>query len=77
MQHTVKNSSTGNPVYRGYVIAASGGRFMLCGESYATLEEATAEVDRILEAQQEDICDGCGYHVTRCRMLPACMGAPF
>lgn len=75
MNHQVHKSSTGNPTYRGYVIAASKGTFMLCGQTYQTLEEATAEVDKIVDRNAEDICSACGYHVTRCRMTVACLAA--
>lgn len=75
MQNTIGKSSSGNPTYRGYVISATGGKFLLCGQWYETLDEATTAVDEILAKQDEDICKGCGYHVTRCRMTTAC--APF
>ncbi len=78
MQNTIGKSSSGNPVYRGYAISVVNdkeGKYLLCGQWYQTLEEATAAVDEILARQDEDICKGCGYHVTRCRMTTAC--APF
>lgn len=75
MQHTVKKSSSGNPVYRGYAISVDEGKFLLCGQWYNTLEEATAAVDEILTEQEKEICQGCGYHETRCRMTDKCFTA--
>lgn len=74
MQNQIHKTSTGHVTYRGYVITGTRGAYTLCGQTYETLDEATAEVDKIVARNQEDLCPGCGYHETRCRMLPACMG---
>lgn len=75
MQPQPQTTSTGHVTYRGYVITGTRGAYTLCGETYKTLDEATAEVDRIVARNEEDLCPGCGYHVTRCRMTTDC--APF
>lgn len=75
MQHQTHTTSTGHVTYRGYVITGTRGAYTLCGQTYKTLDEATAEVDKMVKRNEADLCPSCGYHETRCRMTPDCIEA--